>query len=79
MIFFPLQNVFILYSYNKHNEVNINLGYIKAEYAKDNVRGNIAFMTGTYVNKNLAHESGVLKNIFEATNYLENKLYLIIQ
>ncbi|WP_018344084.1 porin [Cytophaga aurantiaca] len=55
-----------VYSYNRHNEVNINLGFIKAAYATDKVRANIALMTGTYANANLAAEPGVLKNIFEA-------------
>jgi hypothetical protein len=55
-----------VYSHNRHNEVNINLGFVKAAYATDQVRGNIALMTGTYANANLAAEPGVLRNIFEA-------------
>lgn len=55
-----------IYSHNRHNEVNLNLGLIKAAYAKDDVRGNLGIMTGTYANANLAAEAGVLKNIFEA-------------
>ena len=55
-----------VYSFNRHNEVNINLGFIKATYETENVRSNLAFMTGTYANSNLANEVGVLKNIFEA-------------
>jgi len=55
-----------LYSYNRHNEVALNLGFIKAAYEKDNVRANLALMTGTYSNANLAAEEGVLKNIYEA-------------
>lgn len=54
-----------VYSHNRHNEVNINLGYIKAAYQKDNVRANLALMSGTYSNANLAAEPGVLKNIYE--------------
>ncbi len=54
-----------VYSHNRHNEVNINLGYIKAAYEKDNVRANLALMSGTYSNANLAAEPGVLKNIYE--------------
>ncbi len=56
---------FIL-SFNRHNEVNLNLGIIKAAYEKSNVRANLALMTGTYSNANLADEPGVLRNIFEA-------------
>lgn len=55
-----------LYSFNRHNEVNLNLGFIQTEYNNDKVRGKLAFMTGTYANANLAAEPGVLKNIFEA-------------
>jgi hypothetical protein len=55
-----------IYSYNRHNEVNLNLGFIKGSYKTENVRGNLALMTGTYANANLASEPGVLKNIFEA-------------
>ena len=55
-----------LYSYNRHNEVNLNLGFVKAAYLKNNVRANLALATGTYINANLAAEPGVLKNIFEA-------------
>lgn len=55
-----------IYSYNRHNEVNINLGFIKVNYQKNRLRSNLALMAGTYVNANLAAEPGVLKNIFEA-------------
>jgi hypothetical protein len=55
-----------IYSYNRHNEVNLNLGMIKGSYNTDNVRANLALMTGTYANANLAAEPGVLKNIYEA-------------
>ncbi len=55
-----------IYSHNRHNEVNINLGFIKAAYEKSNIRANLALMTGTYANANLAAESGVIKNIYEA-------------
>lgn len=55
-----------VYSHNRHNEVNLNLGFIKAAYTTDKVRANLALMAGTYANSNLAAEPGVLKNIFEA-------------
>lgn len=55
-----------LYSFNRHNEVNLNLGFIQVDYADDRVRGKLALMAGTYANANLADEPGVLKNIFEA-------------
>lgn len=55
-----------VYSHNRHNEVNLNLGLIKANYEGNKVRANLALMTGTYANANLAAETGVLKNVFEA-------------
>lgn len=55
-----------IYSYNRHNEVNLNLGFVKANYQSEKVRANLALMAGNYVNANLAAEPGVLKNIFEA-------------
>ncbi len=55
-----------LYSFNRHNEVSLNLGFIQAAYDTDKVRGKLALMAGTYANANLAAESGVMKNIFEA-------------
>ena len=55
-----------VYSHNRHNEVNLNLGFVKAAYSTDRVRGNLALMAGTYANANLANEQGVLQNVFEA-------------
>jgi hypothetical protein len=55
-----------VYSFNRHNEVNLNLGFIKVAYQAEIVRTNFAIMTGTYCNDNLAAEPGVMKNIFEA-------------
>ncbi|MFZ1530187.1 MAG: porin [Ferruginibacter sp.] len=54
------------YSHNRHNEFNLNLGFLKAAYSKNNIRANLALATGTYMNANLAAEPGVLRNIFEA-------------
>lgn len=55
-----------LYSYNRHNEVNLNLGLVKLGYQKDKVRGNFGLMAGTYSNDNLAAEQGVMRNVYEA-------------
>ncbi len=54
------------YNHNRHNELNLNLGVVKINYVKDNLRGNFAIMTGTYAEYNLAAEQGLLKNVFEA-------------
>jgi hypothetical protein len=55
-----------VYSHNRHNEVNLNLGYLKGSYSAERVRANLALAAGTYMNANYAAEPGVLKNIFEA-------------
>lgn len=54
------------YSHNRHNEASLNLGLAKVNYSKDNIRGNLALMAGTYANANLAAEPETLKHIFEA-------------
>lgn len=55
-----------LYNHNRHNEVNLNLGYIKVAYASERTRANLALMAGTYAQYNLAAEQGLLKNVLEA-------------
>lgn len=54
-----------IYSHNRHNEFNLNLGFVEATYLTDRVRCNIALGTGTYMNANYASEPGVLKNLYE--------------
>lgn len=54
------------YSFNRHNEANLNIGFIKANYSEANVRGNFSLMAGTYAHSNLAGEQALLRNIFEA-------------
>ncbi len=56
-----------VYSYNRHNEFNLNLGYLKASYQTNTVRANLTLATGTYMNANYVAEPGALKNIFEAS------------
>ncbi len=55
-----------IYSHSRSNEVNLNLGYIKANYDDGLIRANMAIMAGSYTNANFAAEPGVLKNIYEA-------------
>ncbi len=55
-----------MYSHNRHNEFNLNLGFVKAAYSTERVHGNLALAAGTYMNANYAAEPGVLKNIYEA-------------
>jgi hypothetical protein len=54
------------YNHNRHNEFNLNLGYLKLSAVHDKYRANIALQAGTYTNDNYAAEPGVLKNVFEA-------------
>jgi len=55
-----------IYNYNKSNEVNLNLGMAKVNYSKENVRGNLALMAGTYAEYNMVAEQDLLKNVYEA-------------
>lgn len=55
-----------LYTYNRHNELNLNLGLIKANYQSENLRANLALMGGTYAQDNMAAEQGALRYINEA-------------
>jgi len=55
-----------LYSHDRHNEFNLNLGFVKVAYQKERVRANLTFAAGTYMNANYAAEPGVLKNLYEA-------------
>ncbi|HVI46324.1 MAG TPA: porin [Chitinophaga sp.] len=55
-----------LYSYNRHNELNLNLAMIKANYSADRVRANVGLMAGTYTQYNLAAEPSVLQHVYEA-------------
>lgn len=54
------------YNYNRHNELNLNLGYLKASYEDERIRANLALMAGTYVQANMSDEPAALRNIFEA-------------
>lgn len=55
-----------LYSYNRHNEVNLNLGLVKANYQSENLRANVALMAGTYAQDNMAAEQDALRYVNEA-------------
>lgn len=55
-----------LYNFNRHNELNLNLGILKANYTSDRVRGNIALMAGTYAQYNLAAEPQIMQHVYEA-------------
>lgn len=54
------------YNHNRHNEFNLNLGYIKVAVEHKKYRANIALQAGTYTDDNYTSEPGMLKHIFEA-------------
>ncbi len=56
-----------LYSYNRHNEVNLNMGYMRARVEKDRVKAKLALMAGTYPEANLAAEPLLLRSVYEAS------------
>ncbi len=55
-----------LFNHNRHNEFNLNLGFVKLDVEHTKYRANFALQSGTYANDNYASEPGLLKNIFEA-------------
>lgn len=55
-----------LFNHNRHNEFNLNLGFVKLALDHEKYRGNFALQAGTYSNDNYAAEPGLLKNVLEA-------------
>lgn len=55
-----------VYAHNRHNEFNLNIGFVKASVNAQRFHGNLAIMAGTYANANLAAEPGTIKNLYEA-------------
>ena len=55
-----------IYNYRRHNEFNINLALISANYSADKVRAKIGMMAGTYAQYNYASEQELLKHVYEA-------------
>ncbi len=55
-----------LYSYNRHNDPNINLALLKLDYKSTNIKANLALMAGTYAVDNLGAEWSILRHIYEA-------------
>ena len=54
------------YNFNRHNEVNLNLGFINASYTAKNVRANLGLMVGTWAQYNSSAEQSLLKNLWQA-------------
>lgn len=55
-----------VYSHDRHNEVTVNLAYVRASYRSAMLRANLALGAGTYMSANYAAEPDVFKNILEA-------------
>ncbi|MBC7776477.1 MAG: porin [Phycisphaerae bacterium] len=55
-----------VYAHNRHNEFNLNIGFVKAAVSAQRFHGNLAIMAGTYANANLSAEPGTIKNLYEA-------------
>lgn len=55
-----------IYNHKRHNELSINLIYVKAAYQKQHIRSNLAAMVGDYATYNLAAEPTWAKFIYEA-------------
>ena len=54
-------------SYNRDNEINVNLAYISLKYTTDRVRATFTPGFGTYMNANYASERQTLQNLLEAS------------
>jgi hypothetical protein len=53
-------------NYNRDNEINVNLAYLRLSYSADRVRAAFTPGFGTYMNANYAAERQTLQNIVEA-------------
>jgi len=55
-----------LYQYDRHSEVDLNLGLVKLDHEKEKVRAAFGLMAGTYAQANLINEPELLRNVYEA-------------
>jgi hypothetical protein len=55
-----------VYSHNVTDSSSINLAMLKAAFATDRIRGNLALGSGTYMRANYAAEPHGLRNLYEA-------------
>jgi hypothetical protein len=56
-----------LFNFKRHNEFSVNLAFLRAKYEDENIRGNLALMTGTYAQFNLADEPAWAQMVYEAS------------
>ncbi len=55
-----------LYHNTRTGELALNIGFLKASWDNGSLRGNMALMTGTYAERNLATESEMFQHVYEA-------------
>jgi Putative beta-barrel porin-2, OmpL-like. bbp2 len=55
-----------VYSFNRNNEINLNIGFIKGSYSGNGIRVALALMAGTYTQANLIAEPEALRSVYEA-------------
>lgn len=55
-----------LFNHNRHNELNLNFGYVKGELIGNRYRANLTLQVGTFVLDNYADEPRFLRNLYEA-------------
>jgi hypothetical protein len=54
------------YNYKKHNQLNVNMAFVKLGYQSSRMRSNLALMTGNYAMYNLSAEPNWAKPLLEA-------------
>jgi hypothetical protein len=54
-------------SYNRDNEINVDMAYVRVQYTSDRIRAIFTPGYGTYMNANYAAERQTLQNIVEAS------------
>ncbi|MCB0480819.1 MAG: porin [Flavobacteriales bacterium] len=55
-----------LFNYGKHNQIGINLALANWEYTKGKLTARLGFNFGDFPNRNMAHEQGLLKALYQA-------------
>jgi hypothetical protein len=61
------QKIPFLYSYNRHQQLSLNLVMGRMSYASQGFRSVVALAAGTYMDDNLQAEDAILGQVFEAS------------
>ncbi len=54
-----------LYNFTENEELSVNLALLKGSYSTRDIRANLAFAVGSYMNANYATEPEILRNFYE--------------